>query len=62
MSGRAGRRGIDDKGLTILMMNKKLDTDVAKSMLKGASDPLNSSFHLSINLFIIRLQYDSKYA
>lgn len=35
MSGRAGRRGKDDKGLTILMVDEKMDTEVAKNMLKG---------------------------
>ena len=35
MSGRAGRRGIDEKGMTILMVDQKLEPDVAKGMLKG---------------------------
>ena len=35
MSGRAGRRGLDDKGVTIMIANKKLEPDVAKQILKG---------------------------
>ncbi len=52
MSGRAGRRGLDARGIVILMLDEKMEPLAAKNMLKGNSDPLNSAFHLSYNMIL----------
>ncbi|CAN1186158.1 DExH-box ATP-dependent RNA helicase DExH9 [Linum perenne] len=56
MSGRAGRRGIDDRGVCILMLDEKLEPSTAKSMVKGSADSLNSAFHLSYNMLLNQLR------
>ncbi|KAI9364963.1 rRNA-processing arch domain-containing protein [Zopfochytrium polystomum] len=52
MSGRAGRRGLDDRGIVVVMVDEKLEPEVAKGMLKGVSDRLNSAFHLNYNMIL----------
>ncbi|XP_020693741.1 DExH-box ATP-dependent RNA helicase DExH9 isoform X2 [Dendrobium catenatum] len=52
MSGRAGRRGIDQRGICILMVDEKMEPSTAKMMLKGSADFLNSAFHLSYNMLL----------
>lgn len=34
MSGRAGRRGKDDKGIVIMMVDEKLNTPVVKNLVQ----------------------------
>lgn len=52
MSGRAGRRGLDDRGIVILMLDEKITSDVGKNLLQGHPDPLNSAFHLTYNMVL----------
>jgi ATP-dependent RNA helicase DOB1 len=52
MSGRAGRRGKDERGIVIQMLDEKMEPDIAKNMIYGASDPLYSSYHVRFKNFL----------
>lgn len=58
MSGRAGRRGLDDKGIVILMVDEKMSPAVGKNLVKGSADPLNSAFHLTYNMVLNLLRVE----
>ncbi|KUI63274.1 ATP-dependent RNA helicase mtr4 [Cytospora mali] len=55
MSGRAGRRGLDDRGIVIMMVDDKLEPDTAKNIVAGEQDKLNSAFYLGYNM-VLNLQ------
>ncbi|KAF7495704.1 ATP-dependent RNA helicase mtr4 [Sarcoptes scabiei] len=52
MSGRAGRRGLDERGIVILRIDEKVSPAVGKNMIRGKPDPLNSAFHLTYNMVL----------
>ncbi|KAI8064529.1 rRNA-processing arch domain-containing protein [Gongronella butleri] len=58
MSGRAGRRGLDERGVVIMMIDDKMEPAVAKGMVKGESDRMNSAFHLSYNMILNLLRVE----
>ncbi|KAL3868895.1 hypothetical protein ACJMK2_041651 [Sinanodonta woodiana] len=58
MSGRAGRRGLDDRGIVILMVDEKMSPAVGKMIIKGQPDPLNSAFHLTYNMVLNLLRVE----
>ncbi|XP_071953864.1 exosome RNA helicase MTR4-like [Antedon mediterranea] len=58
MSGRAGRRGLDDRGIVILMVDEKMSPSVGKNIVQGLPDPLNSAFHLTYNMVLNLLRVE----
>ncbi|KAG8235610.1 hypothetical protein J437_LFUL014655 [Ladona fulva] len=58
MSGRAGRRGLDEKGIVILMVDEQMGASVGKEIVKGLPDPINSAFHLTYNMVLNLLRVE----
>uniref|UniRef100_H2ZE16 RNA helicase n=1 Tax=Ciona savignyi TaxID=51511 RepID=H2ZE16_CIOSA len=58
MSGRAGRRGMDENGLVIMMVDEKLSPNVGKALVKGSPDPLDSAFRLTYNMVLNLLRVE----
>jgi ATP-dependent RNA helicase DOB1 len=52
MSGRAGRRGLDERGIVIMMIDEQMEPAVAKEIVRGQQDNLNSAFHLGYNMVL----------
>ena len=58
MSGRAGRRGLDARGIVIQMLNEKMEPQSCKDILYGKADPLFSTFHLKYNMLLNLLRVE----
>ncbi|KUJ12063.1 antiviral helicase [Mollisia scopiformis] len=58
MSGRAGRRGLDDRGIVIMMINGKMEPQTAKEIVRGEQDKLNSAFYLGYNMILNLMRVD----
>lgn len=58
MSGRAGRRGKDTRGVTIIMMDEKMDPESCKEMFMGSATKINSAFHIGYNMLLNLLRME----
>ncbi|CAO2179355.1 unnamed protein product [Urochloa humidicola] len=60
MSGRAGRRGKDSNGISIIMVDKTMKMDVMKEMVLGKPAPLISTFRLSYSTILKLIKTDKR--
>ncbi len=58
MAGRAGRRGKDDRGLTITMLHENVDPDTARDMFTGLPLRLDSQFYIGYNMLLNMLRME----
>ncbi|CAF3556525.1 unnamed protein product [Adineta steineri] len=58
MSGRAGRRGKDERGIVVLIIDERMSPTTAKEIVKGKADALNSSFKLTYNMVLNLLRVE----
>ena len=58
MSGRAGRRGLDERGIVIMMIGEAMEPGVAKDIVRGEQDKLNSAFYLGYNMILNLLRVE----
>nr|UXY88330.1 RNA helicase ATP-dependent, SK12/DOB1 protein [Cryptomonas curvata] len=52
MSGRAGRRGLDNKGIVITVIDSFTDPKKIEGIIRGKTEPVISMFHINLNTIL----------